>query len=193
MPFTMVADGIVQMAVALVRNGDASQLHALDALPLAIYVTDDQGFLTYFNPACVNFTGRQPVLGLDRWCVTWKLAAGDGADLPHDQCPMAVALQTGHGTRGTLAVAERPDGSRVRFLPFPTPVVSASGELIGAVNMLVDMTNHRPPPAAEPSTTAHELKAQVEQALAKLTITEIKKFMEEVDMELGGRVPRVLN
>ena len=39
--------------------------------------------------------------------------------------------------------AERPDGSRVPFIPFPTPLYDASGTLIGAVSMLVDITDRR--------------------------------------------------
>ena len=41
------------------------------------------------------------------------------------------------------AVAERPDGSRVNFRPYPTPLLDESGELIGAVNLLVDITAGR--------------------------------------------------
>jgi len=37
-------------------------------------------------------------------------------------------------------VAERPDGTRVPFMPYPTPLHDASGKLVGAVNMLVDLT-----------------------------------------------------
>ncbi len=46
---------------------------ALDELPAAIYVTDAEGVITYFNPACIDFTGRRPEVGQDRWCVTWRL------------------------------------------------------------------------------------------------------------------------
>src|SRR5262245_17737690 len=41
---------------------------------------------------------------------------------------------------GIDAIAERPDGTRVPFLPYPTPVHDASGKLVGAVNMLIEMT-----------------------------------------------------
>ena len=53
---------------------------------------------------------------------------------------MAVALRTGRPVRGVEAVAERPDGTLVRFMPYPTPLHDASGNVIGAVNMLVDLT-----------------------------------------------------
>jgi PAS domain S-box-containing protein len=38
------------------------------------------------------------------------------------------------------AIAERPDGTRVPFIAYPSPLFDASGTLIGAVNTLVDIT-----------------------------------------------------
>src|SRR5947209_5105559 len=64
----------------------------------------------------------------------------DGTPMPHDECPMAVALKEGRPVRGAEAVAERPDGTRVPFIPYPTPLRDASGALVGAVNMLVDIS-----------------------------------------------------
>jgi PAS domain S-box-containing protein len=113
----------------------------LNALPAAIYTTDAAGRITYYNAAAVGLAGRTPTIGSDEWCVTWRLYRPDGTLLPHDQCPMAVALKTGCPVRGVEAVAERPDGTRVPFLPYPTPLHDASGNVIGAVNMLVDLTD----------------------------------------------------
>lgn len=42
--------------------------------------------------------------------------------LPHDECPMAQAIKLAKPLRGAYADAERPDGTRVRFTPFPTPL-----------------------------------------------------------------------
>jgi signal transduction histidine kinase len=50
--------------------------------------------------------------------------------------------------RGAEAVAERPDGTRVTFIPFPTPLRDASGRLTGAVNVLVDITERKRAQAA---------------------------------------------
>jgi PAS domain S-box-containing protein len=115
----------------------------LDALPAAIYTTDAAGRITYYNQAVVDLAGRRPELGKDEWCVTWRLYRPDGTPLPHDQCPMAVALKENRPVRGEEAILERPDGTRVPFLPFPTPLRDASGALIGAVNMLVDITDRQ--------------------------------------------------
>src|ERR1051325_4718131 len=122
----------------------ASGLRAiLEALPAAIYTTDAQGRITSYNDEAVRFSGRVPQLGSDSWCVTWKLYRTDGTPLPHDQCPMAIALKEGRPVRGVSAIAERPDGTRVHFMPYPTPIKDACGKVIGAVNMLVDVTEQK--------------------------------------------------
>ena len=113
----------------------------LDALPAAIYTTDAAGRITYYNTAAVQLAGRRPELGSDEWCVSWRLYWPDGTSLPHDQCPMAVVLKTGQPVRGVEAVAERPDGTLVPFMPYPTPLHDEFGNIVGAVNMLVDLTD----------------------------------------------------
>jgi two-component sensor histidine kinase len=55
---------------------------------------------------------------------------------------MATALSEKRPVRGAEAVAERPDGSRVPFIPYPTPLFDSAGEMVGAVNVLVDI-GHR--------------------------------------------------
>lgn len=124
------------------RESERRLREILDALPAALYTTDADGRITYFNEAAVEMSGRRPTLGDDKWCVTWKLLWPDGTPLPHDECPMAVALKEQRPVRGAEAVAERPDGSRVPFIPYPTPLFDAAGEMIGAVNVLVDI-GHR--------------------------------------------------
>jgi PAS domain S-box-containing protein len=114
----------------------------IEALPAAIYTTDAAGRITFYNEAAVALAGRRPALGMDQWCVTWRLYRPDGTRMPHDQCPMAIALKENRPVRGTESLAERPDGTRVSFMPFPTPLRDASGALVGAVNMLVETAHH---------------------------------------------------
>jgi PAS domain S-box-containing protein len=126
-----------------VRRKDEQLRQVLDALPAAIYTTDASGKITYYNRAAAELAGREPVIGKDEWCVTYRLRLPDGTPLPHDQCPMAVALKENRPVRGVEAIAERPDGALVPFLPFPTPLRSEAGELVGAVNMLVDISERK--------------------------------------------------
>jgi PAS domain S-box-containing protein len=115
-------------------------LELLDALPVAVYMTDAEGRITYYNEAAAELWGHRPELGSSQWCGSWKIYWPDGRPLPHDQCPMAVTLKEGRPVRGVEAIAERPDGTRVNFLPFPTPLYDASGRLTGAINLLMDIT-----------------------------------------------------
>ena len=115
----------------------------LDALPAAIYTTDAEGRLTYFNRAAVEFSGRVPELGTDQWCVSWKLYRADGTPMAHDQCPMAIALKEGRAVQGVEAIAERPDGTRIWFEPHPTPLRDSNGHIVGGINMLLDITERK--------------------------------------------------
>jgi PAS domain S-box-containing protein len=115
----------------------------LDEMPVPVYTTDASGAVTYWNRACVEFAGRQPQLGRDRWCVTWKIFTTAGDFMPHEQCPMAQAIRQQRVIRDAVAIAERPDGSRVAFRPYPTPLFDENGKLTGAVNMLIDVTDEQ--------------------------------------------------
>jgi PAS domain S-box-containing protein len=122
-------------------DDDGFSRQILDVLPAAVYTTNAAGQITYFNEAAAALWGCRPELGSSEWCGSWKLYWPDGRPLPHDQCPMAIALKEGRPVRGIEAIAERPDGSRVPFMPFPSPLYDSSGTLVGAVNMLVDITD----------------------------------------------------
>ncbi|MBV8564872.1 MAG: PAS domain S-box protein [Methylobacteriaceae bacterium] len=125
------------------RQSERRLQDLLAAIPAAIYTTDAEGKITYYNEKAVEFAGRRPTLGSDEWCVTWKLYWPDGTPLPHAECPMALALREGRPIRDAEAVAERPDGTRVPFIPYPTPLRDEEGTIVGAINMLVDITERK--------------------------------------------------
>lgn len=121
----------------------ASYRRFLDALGVALYTTDAAGRITFFNTAAAEFWGRRPVLG-EAWCGSLRLLWPDQTPMAHGECPMAVALTEQRPVRGAEAVAVRPDGSTVRFLAYPTPLFNPLGRLLGAVNVLVDVSErHR--------------------------------------------------
>jgi PAS domain S-box-containing protein len=113
----------------------------IQSLPAAVYTCDAGGYITLFNDAAAALWGRKPEIGKDLWCGSWKIFDTDGNDLPLDTCPMAIALREGRPVYGKEIVIERPDGVRVNVLPHPRPLFDAAGTLIGAVNMLVDISD----------------------------------------------------
>ncbi|MGF7056087.1 PAS domain S-box-containing protein [Bosea sp. OAE752] len=147
-----------------IRESEQHMRDLLEGLPAAVYTTDANGRITFFNKACIDMAGRTPQLG-DEWCVTWRLYTPHGAPLPHDQCPMAVALKEDRAVRGVEAIAERPDGTFVPFIPYPTPLHDADGRLIGAINMLVDITERKQAENRQ-KTLIDELNHRVKNTLA---------------------------
>jgi PAS domain S-box-containing protein len=127
----------------LLRDSERRYQDLLQALPAAVYTTDAAGRITFYNEAAADLWGHRPELGTAEWCGSWKLYWPDGTPLPHEQCPMAIALKEQRPIRGMEAAAERPDGTRIPFIPYPTPIFDNAGALAGAVNMLVDISERR--------------------------------------------------
>ena len=127
-------------------NGPAASRASVDliqALPTAIYTCDPDGFIETFNAAAVELWGAAPELGKTRWCGSGRILRLDGSPLPRDECPMAVTLREGKAVRGVEFLIERPDGSRRHVLPYPELLHDEAGKVVGAVNMLVDLTERR--------------------------------------------------
>ena len=187
-------DNIVHLerAEASFHEREARYRELLNALPAAIYTTDAAGRITFYNEAAVALAGRRPVLGTDEWCVTWRLFRPDGSPLPHDECPMAVALKEGRAVRGEEAIAERPDGSRVWFVPYPTPLRDETGALVGAVNMLVDITHRKEAEerqtrlANEVNHRANNILAIVQAALRLTEAPTVEAFRHAMEGRIGA-------
>lgn len=122
----------------------------LHALPAAVYTTDAEGYITFYNEAAAALWGCRPRLNTDQWCGSWRMYWPDGTPLPHDKCPMAVAVKDGRSfiSDGQEAVAERPDGTRVPFIAFPSALRDASGAVVGAVNLFMDISERKRAEAA---------------------------------------------
>jgi len=137
----MTVDTFRTIAQSAATKSDSTLWRTIiDTLPIAVYLTDAEGRLTYFNSAAATLSGRAPELSVDKWCVTWKLFLPDGTPLPHDQCPMAIALRGEKVPEGVECIAERPDGTQFWFTPYPTVLRDEDGRIAGGVNLLVDIT-----------------------------------------------------
>ncbi|WP_166436998.1 PAS domain-containing sensor histidine kinase [Niastella caeni] len=115
----------------------------IQGLPVAVYTCDANGYILTYNQAAAELWGREPEIGKDAWCGSWKTYTTEGAPLPPDQCPMAIALKEGKEVYDREIIVERPDGIKRTIMPHPKPFFNAAGKVIGAVNMLVDITDRK--------------------------------------------------
>ena len=134
---------VLHAAVAAFRQREIGYRDILEDLPAAIYTTDTDGLITYFNKACIALAGRTPELGEDKWCVAWKLHTNSREALPHSKCATAVAMNQRRPVFGAEAVAERPNGTCIDFAAYSTPIFDVEGACIGAVTMLVDISEQK--------------------------------------------------
>lgn len=135
-----------------IRGGE-SELHAsqtslrqlLEKLPVGAYICDPNGLITYFNHYAVRLWGRTPKLNhlVDRYCGSHKLYSPDGSPLPHNQCWMARTLEMDKEFDGEEIVIEREDGARFTVLAHVNPLHDENGKLIGAVNIVVDISDRK--------------------------------------------------
>ena len=171
---------------------ESNHVHELfDALPAAVYLTDKAGRITFYNEAAATLWGCRPTIGSAEWCGSWRLYWPDGTPLPHDQCPMAMALKEERAIDGMEAAAERPDGRRIPFLAFPRPLRDDKGTVVGAINMLVDISERK-----RTEVQAHEAEERFRRlfATAPMAVFVCDKDAVIVDfneqaVELWGREP----
>jgi PAS domain S-box-containing protein len=125
------------------RDSELRYRTLIEGLDLAVYTTDADGNITLFNEAAVRLWGRRPELGTDKWCGSWRLFNPDGTPMAHEDCPMGIALRENRAVRGEEILVERPDGTRATIMPLPTPLRDSHGLLVGAVNVLVDVSQQK--------------------------------------------------
>jgi PAS domain S-box-containing protein len=112
----------------------------MQAIPAAMYTTDAGGKLLSFNKAAEKLWGAAPQGDGALFCGAHKVFDAAGKPLEADAYPMAVALREKHAQVGPEMIIGRADGSRIHVMPYPTPIFGSNGELLGGMNMLIDLT-----------------------------------------------------
>lgn len=128
-----------------VARGESQFRRLLEKLPAGAYTCDPDGLITYYNPHATRIWGRSPKLNdpVDRFCGSFKLYSSDGDPIAHSDCWMAKALTTDREYNGHEIVIERPDGQRLTALAHANPIRDSRGKLLGAVNVLVDISDRK--------------------------------------------------
>lgn len=150
-PLRLPDGGIAQLAVtrdvtadrkqqAMLREIENRNTQLLEGLPVPLYTTDTDGYVTYYNEACAKLWGERPEPRVARWTGAWRLLHIDGSPMAHDESPMSIALRTGKPVRDVESITVRRDGTRIPVVSFPTPLFDSAGRLAGGANMLVDLT-----------------------------------------------------
>ncbi len=112
----------------------------LEGLHAPVYTCDPSGYVRLYNQAAVKFWGVEPQIGKTKWCGSFKIYSSDGSPMELEECPMAVTLRGGVVLDNVEIIVERPDGIRINVLPHPKLIKNSDGNIVGAINMLQDVT-----------------------------------------------------
>jgi len=132
-------------AVAALAH-DITLLHrALERLPAGAYTCDGDGLITWFNEHALQVWGRAPALNdpRDRYCGSIRMFTANDEPIAHDQCWMALAIRDRREYLAQEIVVERPDRSRITALAYATPVLDEQGEVVSAINILVNISERK--------------------------------------------------
>jgi len=160
----------------------------LENLPMPAYACALDGLITHFNQHAVRLWGREPSLNnpADLFCGSMQIFSTDGLLIPHDQCYMALALETGVECLGTEIVIQCANGQRIAALAHAKTVRDKSGKLIGAIGILVDISAQ--------SEVSHSLQSEIlksrrlEQKFFEYSEREQSRLMHHLHEDLGQQL-----
>ncbi|MDB5147811.1 MAG: domain S-box protein [Mucilaginibacter sp.] len=115
----------------------------LEDLPVAVYTCDKDGYIISFNKAAAKLWGKTPEANKDRWHVNWEIFNVDGVPLKPEEAPMGRVLKYGKAVKQQEILIKRPNGNTSYILSNPKPLFNENGELTGAVNTLIDITEQK--------------------------------------------------
>lgn len=132
------------------RAGERRYRELLRNLPVAAYTCGRDGTVEFYNDAAVTLWGRTPQPG-ERWGGVYRVVDGQGRAVPRGEGAVGLVFKDAKSQFDVEAEGERPDGTRYHIVANAMPIWNEVGEMIGATNVLVDITARK---LAEQALTA---------------------------------------
>jgi PAS domain S-box-containing protein len=175
-------------AEATLRQREEHLRVLLENVPVAVYTCNREGLIEYYNPKAIEMWGRAPVLRdtMQRYCGSFALFHTDGTPMPFEDNIMAQVIKTGIPQRNQEVVIGRPDGTRVIALVNVAPLRSERGELIGAVNCILDISARKQ--AEEALKNSNDQLRALSGRLQSVREEEATRISREIHDELGQKL-----
>lgn len=115
----------------------------IDTMPVGIVMCDANGDFTVANEAARAMMGRSFTGSVFVPAGSPTLHLPDGSPFPGPSQPLVRALRYGKSSRGVEMLIKRGDGREVVVVAAADPVRSDSGAILGAVGVIVDITDRK--------------------------------------------------
>jgi PAS domain S-box-containing protein len=140
-----------QAAEVELRASELRYRTLFDLVPVAVYACDANGTVHEYNRRAVELWGQDPCRdgAAARFCGSYKMYYPDGRLMPPEKYPMARALRGEELDPNELEIiVERPDGTRSSVVAAPRLFRDENGKVVGGINCLYDITEHKRAEAA---------------------------------------------
>ena len=131
------------------RGGDGRLQEVLDALPVGVWVVDNQGLIVLANAASRGIWGGTPETALSPVGKDKAWWTETGQPVPPEEWGVARALERGETSSNEELTVETDDGVQKIIQNSATPIRDAGGEIVGAINISEDVTGKKAAEAAQ--------------------------------------------
>jgi PAS domain S-box len=133
---------VSEIGVIRALESGSRRAQFFECLPVACYACDCAGTITDYNRRAVELLGREPQ-ATDRFTVAHKVLDAQGNPLAPEATATAFLIRSGLTQINREVTIERPDGKRMTVLSNVAPLFDAGGNMIGALDVLQDITDRR--------------------------------------------------
>lgn len=126
-----------------IEQSEKNYWNLIQNLPAPVYTCDTDGNILIYNKAAAKLWGKEPELGKDKWNSAIKKYDINNNIIPYDSISLDQSIKENRLIYGEEVIIEGSDGVRRNVISYPSPTYDADGNLTGAVNMLIDITERK--------------------------------------------------
>ncbi|MBL0948175.1 PAS domain-containing protein [Brevundimonas sp.] len=169
------------------ESADKRLFETLNAVPVALVETDNQGKFVFANRAAHQLLGRRDaeLLGLRFHSATWGITFPDGRPVPPDLLPSARALR-GQTVKGFQHLLANPATRKTMLVSVTAmPIENEYGQVVGSMAAIVETEGLTTPqietPAAEPVADPGYVRRVFEAASSALVVVDADGQVREAN------------
>ena len=140
-------------------------------MPVAVFTCDRDGRIDLYNEKATELWGRVPERREGEWHGAHKLYDLDGEPVANQDAPMGRSVREGIAIRNEELIVERPDGTRRSVLINPTPLHDGKGRSLGAISVLLDITERQ-----QEEAERQQLTGMLERSLNEIYIFDLESL-----------------
>lgn len=115
----------------------------LNGLPVAVYLTNAEGYISDYNESAVDLWGQVPVINKDKGFSSVEVFDLFGNCLDYQQCPTAKAIAQNKLILGEELAIKMANGTKANVIVFATPYHNHLNQVQGAMCVMVDITDRK--------------------------------------------------